>query len=45
MAADNILVFDKGSLAESGTHNELLAKEGIYKKIYDIQSVALDYES
>ena len=44
MAADNILVFDKGRLVESGTHNELLTENGIYKKIYDIQSVALDYE-
>jgi subfamily B ATP-binding cassette protein MsbA len=34
---DNILVFDKGTIAESGTHSELLAKNGIYKKLYEIQ--------
>ena len=44
MAADNILVFDKGRLVESGTHDELIKNTGIYRKIYDIQSVALNYE-
>lgn len=43
MEADDILVLEKGRLAEAGTHEELLTKDGIYKKIYDIQSVALDY--
>lgn len=28
--ADNIIVMDKGSIAEQGTHKELLQKEGIY---------------
>ena len=37
MHADNIIVLDKGKVAESGTHDELLAKGGIYKRIYDIQ--------
>ena len=32
--ADKILVLDNGSVAESGTHDELLSQEGIYKSLY-----------
>ncbi|QAT39662.1 ABC transporter ATP-binding protein [Clostridium sp. JN-9] len=35
---DMILVFDKGRIAEKGTHNELINEEGIYSKILDSQS-------
>ena len=39
MNADVIMVLDEGRIAEMGSHNQLLANEnGIYKKIYDIQS-------
>ncbi len=31
--ADRLLVLDKGKLAEMGTHDELMAKEGIYYKL------------
>lgn len=34
---DRIIVLDKGKVIESGTHNELIANNGFYKKIYDIQ--------
>lgn len=33
--ADQILVFKKGSLIEAGTHAELLAKGGYYKKLWE----------
>ena len=32
--ADKILVLDNGSVAESGTHDELLNQDGIYKSLY-----------
>ncbi|MBN9342922.1 MAG: ABC transporter ATP-binding protein [Holosporales bacterium] len=34
---DRILVFDKGCIVEDGSHNELLALNGIYKKLWDAQ--------
>ena len=38
MQADRILVLENGRVAESGTHRELLARGGIYRKIYDVQA-------
>jgi subfamily B ATP-binding cassette protein MsbA len=35
--ADRILVFDKGSIIEEGSHRELIAKGGKYKMLYDMQ--------
>ena len=32
--ADKIFVMDKGKLIESGSHNQLIAKKGIYNKLY-----------
>lgn len=37
MHADCIMVMDKGQIAEIGTHEELMEKNGIYRKIYDMQ--------
>ena len=36
--ADNIIVIDKGKIAEQGNHEELLLKNGLYKKLWDIQT-------
>jgi len=38
MAADLILVFDKGQIAQCGTHENLLAEPGMYRDIYTIQT-------
>jgi ATP-binding cassette subfamily B protein len=38
MNADLILVLDKGQIVQKGTHDELVASEGIYRQIFDIQT-------
>lgn len=35
---DRILVFDKGTIIEDGSHTELLAQNGLYRKFWDTQS-------
>jgi ABC-type multidrug transport system fused ATPase/permease subunit len=34
---DNILVLDEGKIVESGSHEELLQKNGVYRHLYDLQ--------
>ena len=36
--ADTIVVLHKGKIVEQGTHIELIAKKGVYKKLVDMQS-------
>jgi ATP-binding cassette, subfamily B, bacterial len=38
MHADLILVMDKGKIIQKGTHQALVAQEGMYRKIYDLQT-------
>jgi len=37
LKADRIVVLDQGRVQEAGTHSELLARSGIYRKFYDLQ--------
>ena len=35
--ADKIVVINHGSIVEAGTHEELLAREGLYASLYAVQ--------
>ena len=37
MQADKIVVMERGKIVEEGTQEELMAKEGIYAKVYHLQ--------
>lgn len=41
--ADQILVLEDGRLVESGTHNELMEKKGLYQRLYHIQQESLGW--
>ena len=44
MQADRILVLDGGKVADIGTHEELISRDGIYREIYQIQMNNADRE-
>jgi len=37
LAADTILVLDRGLIVEGGSHNELLNQDGLYARLYETQ--------
>jgi subfamily B ATP-binding cassette protein MsbA len=36
--ADEIIVLNRGVIEERGTHDQLLERKGLYRKLYDLQS-------
>ncbi len=44
MGADEIMVLNQGKIEERGTHRELIQRDGIYRRIYDIQMSRDDRE-
>ncbi len=42
LAADQIFVLENGRIVETGRHEELLARQGLYKKLYDTQFKSQD---
>jgi ATP-binding cassette subfamily B protein len=38
MRADKILVMDKGRIIQEGNHHQLIRRDGLYKRIYDLQA-------
>ena len=38
MNADRILVLDRGRIVERGTHEELIAGRGLYRRLWEIQT-------
>ena len=40
--ADKIFVIDRGVIKEQGTHEELMAKDGVYKSLYESQFVDVE---
>ena len=41
--ADQILVLNNGVIEDSGTHAELMAKDGLYHRMYQIQTKSQEW--
>jgi len=43
-SVDRILVLNQGRLVEEGTHDDLLQQEGLYKQLFDLQTMKSKYK-
>ena len=43
--ADHIIVLDKGRIVEEGNHKELLKKEGLYHKLWNLQNKSKEWKT
>ncbi|MBR2829918.1 MAG: ABC transporter ATP-binding protein, partial [Solobacterium sp.] len=43
--ADRIIVLENGRITQSGTHDELIKRDGLYRRIYEIQSSYAETEA
>ena len=43
--ADKIVVMERGKIIETGTHLELLEKDGVYRRLYELQFADEEYET
>jgi ATP-binding cassette subfamily B protein len=42
--AHQSLVVDKGSIAERGTHTELMVANGLYRRLWELQNQSTDWQ-
>ena len=42
--ADNIIVLDDGKIAEKGSPDELIANDGLFKKMVDLQNLSGEWK-
>ena len=43
MGADHIVVLSDGKVEEQGTHSELMCRDGLYRKLWNIQESTLGW--